>query len=269
MGAFLLQVGSASLRGQDHPLNEDALYFVTGDGAQSAAQVEQHGYLLAVADGGGGPLAALALQVLTSAYYGQMGRNVAENVRRAIHESNVRAPSQNQHQAAQPAKAGATLTAVVVKDQLLYVANVGDSRAYLLREGTIWPLTRDHSDEEGGPARQLGISPYLEPDIYLPLALDAGDRLLLCTDGLTDAVTSVERLAQLLGRHTPETAVAELVSAAREAGNGDDVSVIVAELRPPLLLAGLTRAQVAILAGMAAAALLLFLWMLAEIWISI
>jgi len=264
-----MQVGSAGLRGQDHPQNEDALFFVTGDGVQSAAQVEQHGYLLAVADGGGGPLAAPALQLLTSAYYSQMGRNVAENLRRAIHESNVRAPAQNQHLTPQPAKFGTTLTVVVVKDQLLYVANVGDSRAYLLREGTLWPLTRDHSDEEGGPARQLGVSPYLEPDVYLPLALDAGDRLLLCSDGLTDAVASHERLAQLTGRRSPETAAAELVSAARETGSNDDISVIVAELRPPLLVAGLTGTQLAILAGLAVVAALLLIWLLAEIWMTV
>lgn len=268
MGAFLLQIGSAGLRGQDHPLNEDALFFVAGDGAQSAAQVEQHGYLLAVADGGGGPLAGPALQLLTSAYYSQMGRNVAENLRRAIHECNTRAATHGQQLAGQPATVGTGLTAVVVKGQLLYAANVGDSRAYLLREGRLWPLTRDHSDEEGGPARQIGVAPFVEPDVYLPLALDAGDRLLLCTDGLTDAVAAEERLAQLAGGRTPERAAADLVSAAREAGGRDDVSVIVAELRPPLLVAGLSRAQVMILAGLAVVAGLLLLWLLAEIWMS-
>lgn len=319
MSSLLLQVSSASLRGRESPLNEDALFYVAGPGeGRPADEVARHGCLLAVSDGGGGPLAGPVLQALTRFYYGQMGQNVAENLRRAIHEANVTAQGAGTAVQAAPAPAeapftatetrdlrageraalaetvdleatqklddaapppaadteqvrtgGATLAAVVVKDDLLYVANVGDSRAYLLREQKLWPLTRDQVDDAGRPTRLLGVSPFLEPDIFLPLALDVDDRLLICSDGLTDALRNDEALTRLVGKRPLSAAAADLVDAAREAGGQDDVSAIVAELQAPRLVGGLSRVQLAVLAVLGCMALLLFLWFLLELWWTI
>lgn len=144
---------------------------------------------------------------------------------------------------------GTTVTAVaVVDDDRLAVANVGDSRTYLLRDKQLLLLTRDHSfvqeavrsgqlsrtQAEGHPRRSqltraLGVEADVEVDVN-PIEPVAGDRLLLCSDGLWDEVGD-ELIAMVLsGRTDPAEAASELVRWAKDAGGRDNITVIVLDV---------------------------------------
>jgi len=141
---------------------------------------------------------------------------------------------------------GSTLTLVVVEGNRATVAHVGDSRAYLWRNGWLRQLTEDHSvpgallkqgkitpeEARDHPHRNilyraLGLKPGLEVDIYPSLALRHGDALLLCSDGLWDMVAPEEALASFL---TPETSplviCRRMVEAANEAGGEDNITAV-------------------------------------------
>jgi protein phosphatase len=129
----------------------------------------------------------------------------------------------------------------------LLVVNVGDSRAYLLRAGTLRQLTEDHSvaaelvrmgriDEGTGaehPGRHvltkvLGVDRDVEPDLH-PLEPVAGDRLLLCSDGLSNELDD-EAIASLLGVGVPGDAARALVAAANAHGGLDNITAVVADV---------------------------------------
>jgi len=143
-----------------------------------------------------------------------------------------------------------TLTAVALDDDGYFVTNVGDSRTYLLRDGDLRRLTRDDSlvqrlvdsgavtpaEARTHPQRSLVLDaldgdPERRPPAVTPLAARAGDRLLLCSDGLSDALDD-ERIADLLGVASREECAEGLVAAALAAGARDNVSVVVADVAP-------------------------------------
>jgi protein phosphatase len=148
-----------------------------------------------------------------------------------------------------PARAGmaTTLTAVVTDGERCALVHVGDSRAYLLREGRMHRLTSDHALvqsllDEGRLAREdVATHPYRsvvlrsvdserppEPDLMY-LDLDVDDRILLCSDGLTDLVAEAA-IAESLSQPDREQAVSTLVRAALDAGGRDNVTVLVADV---------------------------------------
>jgi protein phosphatase len=133
------------------------------------------------------------------------------------------------------------------------VAHVGDSRAYLWREGVLEQITHDHSwveeqvasgaltedEARRHPWRNLvtrALAGGDDPEIDLaPLALEPGDRVLLCTDGLTSVVRD-EAIAAIIGRAPGGRTSAicqDLVDAANAAGGPDNVTVLVVEIGPP------------------------------------
>ncbi|MBN1640196.1 MAG: serine/threonine-protein phosphatase [Anaerolineae bacterium] len=140
--------------------------------------------------------------------------------------------------------AGSTLTLVLVKGTRAYVANVGDSRAYLLRAGRLTQVTRDHSvvaelvaagrvtlaesftHPQGGLiTRCVGCSEEIDPDIG-PLTARVGDLFLLCSDGLWTMLRDPRAMAEMIaGSPDLESAAQALVSAANEAGGKDNVTV--------------------------------------------
>jgi len=146
---------------------------------------------------------------------------------------------------------GTTLSAAGIVGDRLIVATVGDSRAYILRSGELVQVTRDQSlhsaliaaghDENdaanaGGAILQaLGVGDDVEPSLSL-IDLRAGDRVLLCSDGLHGLVGD-PALALLLSQpHTVAESVKLLVAAARAAGGSDNITAIVCELRGDRLL---------------------------------
>lgn len=151
---------------------------------------------------------------------------------------------------------GTTMTAALVGDRSLLLAHVGDSRAYLLREGELRQLTEDHSwvgemvrRGELTPAqaavhphrsvitRVLGTEAEVEPD-FLDVSVEEGDRLLICSDGLTGMVSDAE-IAALLKRDDDPQMVADLLIQSALAGGGEDnVTVVVVDIVVPPDLSG-------------------------------
>jgi protein phosphatase len=144
---------------------------------------------------------------------------------------------------------GTTLTAMVWTGSQLGLVHIGDSRAYLLRDGELFRITHDHTMvqsmiDEGRltpeeavahPQRALllkaltGGADSVVPDLRLCDALP-GDRYLLCSDGLSTVVAD-EELRRLLGSApAPDAAVRSLVEAAIDAGGPDNVSCVVADV---------------------------------------
>jgi serine/threonine protein phosphatase PrpC len=141
---------------------------------------------------------------------------------------------------------GSTLTLAVVEGDRATIAQVGDSRAYLWRDGLLHQLTEDHSvpgalvkqgritpeEAHEHPHRHvlyrcLGLKPKVEVDIFPSVALEAGDSLLLCSDGLWDMVCPASRMAAYLASEdSPQAICRRLVDAANEAGGEDNITVV-------------------------------------------
>ena len=145
---------------------------------------------------------------------------------------------------------GATVVAVQISGNVMSIAHVGDSRAYLFRNEQIRQLTQDHS-LVGEQVRQGLISPQeaerselsnvilralgAEPTVEVDLDevwVGAGDQVLLCSDGLTRMVVPADITKALVEATTPQQATERLVALANEKGGEDNTTVIVARLLP-------------------------------------
>lgn len=145
---------------------------------------------------------------------------------------------------------GATATALWLNGARMSVAHVGDSRAYLLRTGALEQLTRDHSlvaeqvrrgiltpqqadqsEMQSVLIRALGTQSEIEVDAE-EFGLMDGDKVLLCSDGLTRMVTDPEIASTLLTQSDPQSAAERLVTLANEYGGEDNVTVLVVNLQP-------------------------------------
>jgi protein phosphatase len=209
------------------------------------------GYLLAVADGMGGYAAGevaskLAIDLLKDLFARDQPTDSALALKQAYRRANEAIYRQGaEEQGGQPM--GTTLVAAVVRGRYVTIANVGDSRAYLMRANQITQVTQDHSvvgeqiqqgqlteeDARKSPQRNmltqaLGTKEQLDkrmPSIY-ELALLPEDRLLLCTDGFFDVLNNQDYL-QLMSGDDPEAAAKDLTSLAIERKTTDNVSAIV------------------------------------------
>lgn len=144
---------------------------------------------------------------------------------------------------------GSTCVAAWFSRNELYIAHVGDSRAYRYRMGQTVPLTRDHTMVEawllagqltpeqakGHPeahriTRALGIAPHVEVEVRPSEELRPGDRILLCTDGLTDLVGDSELARSLSGPAGPEALVEEWVKLANDRGGHDNITALLVDI---------------------------------------
>lgn len=142
---------------------------------------------------------------------------------------------------------GTTLTALWEDDETVLLGHVGDSRAYLYRDGVLRQMTQDHSvvgemlregvisekQARSHPfrnviTRAVGTEDTLLPDVF-PVLKQPGDVWLLCSDGLTDMAEDAE-IAQVLAKKTPEDAADALVDLALGHGGSDNVSVLLLEV---------------------------------------
>jgi protein phosphatase len=239
---------------------------LTSLGAETLTGTELVTYTLAVADGmGGHKFGDLAsLMALRSGWElggGEIRWTVSEN-RREAEEMKIKARLYFQliHRALQDEGdrnprlqgMGTTLTVCYTAGRALFVVHVGDSRAYLFRGGQLRQLTRDHTlaqeridagkIEPDSPeamrvrhilTNSLGAGwESIEVDVD-PHRLEDGDRLLLCTDGLTDLVTDDE-VARILDEHAdPNAACRALVDRALDLGGGDNVTAVVGRYEFP------------------------------------
>ncbi len=144
---------------------------------------------------------------------------------------------------------GTTLTIGVFDPEGdLDIAHVGDSRAYLIRDGEIDQITTDHSyvgemiaagrlspdEAENHPyrsvlTRAVGLDPTVEVDAY-GVVLEPGDRVLLCSDGLTTMIPDDQVVEIMAAVDDPAGAADALVTAANEAGGVDNISVVVVDI---------------------------------------
>lgn len=250
--SFYLSVAGVTDVGRQRKNNEDAFVVadLTGgtllDGATALRfDVGERGVLLAVSDGMGGASAgevasALVVETLTRAF----ASAPPDAPRDALMNEAVQRAHARVRDAAQGAM-GATLTAVFVHAGHAYVAEVGDSRAYLIRGGAITQLTRDQSmvqllldagvispeEAKDSPMKnQILQAIGHQADVHLALGrleLRERDGLILCSDGLTNHVTDDE-IRDVVTSRRPEQAVAELVQRANDRGGTDNITVVVA-----------------------------------------
>jgi protein phosphatase len=137
-----------------------------------------------------------------------------------------------------------TAVAAYFDDGMLYITNVGDSRAYMIRDGEIVQLTEDHtyvnnlinagtltkSEARDHPqknmiTRALGAGNETEPDFYY-YGMQAGDRVLLCTDGLHGELTDENICAVVTSGDNLNAVCRELVRQANEKGGHDNITVV-------------------------------------------
>lgn len=205
--------------------------------------------LFVVADGMGGAQAGevaseMAVESFTS---GLPDGEPAEGLRHVIETAN-RAIHDRSRTEAKTAGMGTTVTAAYVGEREVTIAHVGDSRAYVLRDGELTRLTRDHSlvgelvargklteeQAEMHPQRSvitraLGSEPDVEVDVHV-YAARAGDVFMLNSDGLTSMVPE-QRVKEILGAASSlEQAGRELIAAANDAGGRDNITVILFRL---------------------------------------
>jgi len=143
---------------------------------------------------------------------------------------------------------GTTFTAAVVEPESLHLTHVGDSRAYLLRAGDLRQLTEDHTlvrrmvaageiteiEADVHPhrnvlLRSLGTEPTVDLDVF-DVGLLEGDRLLLCSDGLTTMITADQIKAIAESAPAPQDAADRMVRAANRAGGLDNITVLVLDV---------------------------------------
>lgn len=247
---LLVEIGSLSDPGQVRELNEDDLG--TPETMEiSPDLVERMGRLYAVADGMGGHAAGevasrQAIFTLFKEYYASPSAEITKRMKEAIEAANVEVHAQASLDRTK-AGMGTTLVAAVLQSDGLYVANVGDSRAYLVRKQGIEQVTRDHSwvneqvqagiitEQEAREhlyrniiTRSLGTKSGVEIDFF-QRKVQSGDVLVLCCDGLSNEVEDDE-IARIVSTTNPQEAAQALIDLANQRGGPDNVTAIVVRI---------------------------------------
>ncbi len=255
-------VGQANHAGKVRPANEDAAFVLPMmrlHESQSMATA-----LCLVADGMGGQdageraskiaykmiAAEITNQLILPRLEGEITRKLysssGEVLKEAIQKANQRVYEVARQQGS---NMGTTVTAVLLEGPRAYVANVGDSRTYRLRNGVLETLTEDHSlvgsllkagqispeevythPQRSQIYRSLGAKPTVEVDLET-VDLKKGDQLLLCSDGLWEMVRDPQIREILLQAPTPQAACDMLVRAAYDAGGEDNITVVVVHVQ--------------------------------------
>lgn len=240
-----VSVAMATDTGQRRKQNEDAIGHLTPTDPET---LEQLGQIFVLADGVGGlksgDLASqYAVSTIIGSYYEQEEGTPAERLARAIAEANNVIYAEG-HGEDEPEAMATTIVVAVIRGRELVIGAVGDSPAYLMRDGEARQLTLDHNVEmmqreagapldEGDPTgrklvRALGNLPSVKVDIITG-PVRGGDHVVLCSDGLTRYV-SPEEIEAMVADNDPQAAVDTLIALANERGGADNISVIVLHL---------------------------------------
>jgi protein phosphatase len=226
--------------------NQDAIRL-----SKYEAEPAERGYLYAVADGMGGYAhgalaSSLALEKFYASFYEGGAAAAAQALRRGVDEANLAV-----YQAAQRlgvGRMGTTLTALHIQGRRLHLAHVGDSRAYLVRDGRATCLTVDHTRvgelvrmkvlppgkvrthaQRSILTKCLGLELFVKADIHTR-ALREDDRLILCSDGVWSVIEDDEFACCALQPGGAEALGQRLVDLALERRSDDNVSVVVVHL---------------------------------------
>jgi len=243
------KLGAKTDLGRVRDNNEDKFDFFE---PEDPAVLATKGCFYAVADGMGGHSAGqiaceLALKTVIQAYYSNPSADTEASLRHAVREANALIYDTAQTVPDRQGM-GTTLTAAIIREDRLSIAQVGDSRAYLLRGGQITQITEDHSwvaeqvrlgtmsleEAQVSPfrniiTRSIGTSAAVEADVVTH-ELRVGDTLLLCSDGLTGHLEAFEMQA-LVQKHSPSVAAISLVEYANERGGRDNITAVVLTVR--------------------------------------
>lgn len=240
----LADIGAA----RDH--QEDAYAFQLNPTDPELSQ--RKGSIFIVADGIGGYQAGeiasrMAVRIIPEKYYSNPNDRVLESITEAMTFTNDAI-----YQSAQTPgreKMATTVVCAVIRENTLFIGYVGDSRAYLFRAGVLTRLTEDHSwmneqvrlgniapeeltnhPQRNLITRSLGSKPQVIPEIKEIGPLQNDDRIILCTDGLTEHLND-EQIGQVLGQASPPRACQILVDLANAAGGTDNITVLIVEAR--------------------------------------
>ncbi|MBI2865540.1 MAG: Stp1/IreP family PP2C-type Ser/Thr phosphatase [Chloroflexi bacterium] len=249
MTSTIATVGASLDTGLKRSHNEDNLCYRQATGDQEA---RGWGDLFVVADGMGGHAAGevaskIAVDRILASYYAEEPADVAANLTAAIKLANKKIFEQAA-ESDRLAGMGTTCVCSVIHGDRLFIAHVGDSRAYLFRKGVLTGVTGDHSWVEeqvrrgllapeaarGHPMRNvitraLGSAPDVEVDLSVR-QIDRGDVLLLCSDGLTTAVEDCAIQNVIATEVEPQMAADALVDLANGAGGPDNIGIIVVRI---------------------------------------
>jgi len=241
---FNLTIGQHTDIGRQRKNNEDSLLAIVPEDPEVLAK---KGALFVVSDGLGGHnngevASTLAIRTINASYYQDGQENIPDALRLAIQKANMAI-----HQAGNGM--GTTCVVAVLQGDTVYIANVGDSRAYLVRDGQLRQLSQDHSivaDELRAGlitkeqarhhpqlniiTRCLGTEDNVEVDTFAE-PVQEGDLLLLCTDGLTNLVDD-EELVKIVHDFQPAESVYQLINRANEQGGPDNITAIVVQVSP-------------------------------------
>jgi serine/threonine protein phosphatase PrpC len=246
---FRLQVAQRTETGRKRPNNEDNLVSVV---PEDQRLLQDKGALFVVADGMGGHdlgevASELTIQQVKDAYYYDLQNDISTALQHAVKQANIAICQANETRRGQGEDGfgmGATCVAAVLHEQMLYAANVGDSRVYVLHAGQLRQITRDHSivaqmvergeitpaqvrthEKRNQIYRSLGEKPELEVDLFTE-PVEEGDTLILCTDGLWEMMED-DDLRAIVEQYGPDESVQRLIARANEAGGPDNVTAIV------------------------------------------
>jgi PPM family protein phosphatase len=230
--------------------------------------LSQSGWIYVVADGMGGHqegerASAFAVDALLKGYYLQPNLPPEKRLRELFLEINQNLINYTKENLQPGERTGTTLVAAVLRGDKLWVASVGDSRLYLIREGGLRQITRDHTviaelvragsikKEEAAESkyrnrlsRSIGSESRVEVDVFPSIPMHRGDILLLCTDGLTQYATSDAILGAAHG--TAQEIADRLIQFANDCGGTDNITVSVIRVEGhPRLPTGLSSSQIA------------------------
>jgi len=244
-----LDVAQLTDVGRKREHNEDNMAYVIPKDQQIMAK---KGALFIVADGMGGHAAGevaseIAVDTVSNVYYQDDSDDVAISLLHAIKRANAlihQRASENMLRSGM----GTTCVAAVLRGNMAYIANVGDSRAYLLRQSQVKQVSQDHSwvaeqvragllteDQARTHAQRnvitrcLGTQADVEIDVF-PEAIEESDALVLCTDGLSGLVSDDE-IRRIVDQTAPQESVYHLVERANENGGPDNITAIVVSVQ--------------------------------------
>jgi protein phosphatase len=237
----------SSLISEQGPVRERNEDYADSFTPETPEELQRSGSLYVVADGVGGEregekASRYAVQTLLHEYYLFPDADPDVRMQRAMQKANQEIHAYAEKQGIRMAT---TAVAAAIRENQLWLANVGDSRAYLIRGGKAQLLTHDHtvvgelvrhgiltedeaerSNAKNRLSRSLGGEPEVQVERYDPIPLQPGDRLLLCTDGLTRYTTN-EDLARMVSKGNPEEVASRLTSFALKSGGVDNITLIV------------------------------------------
>jgi len=244
-----LDVAQLTDVGRKRPHNEDNMAYVIPKDPQVMAR---KGALFIVADGMGGHAAGevaseIAVDTVSKVYYQDDSDDAAVSLLHAIKRANAlihQRAAENMMRSGM----GTTCVAAVFRGGTAYIANVGDSRSYLVRRGVIKQVSQDHSwveeqvraglltreqarshAQRNVITRCLGTQPDVEIDVFSE-RLEEGDSMFLCSDGLSGLVSD-EELGQIVDQYLPQESVYHLVERANENGGSDNITAVVVRVQ--------------------------------------